>query len=556
MSKSLKSGIIATCVIFSGGVLHTHGTGSFFPELPFAVAVSSVILYTSLFINRDNVILGVLSFTGLSVLYRAYLYLFPASMLRFDPDAHAVRSQIIVQTGSLGGIVPDFYHNAPVFHILGSVTSLITKLPVNISYVVFPIIVGILMSIFAAVLAKHMIKSTQAVLPAVAIGAVSASTIKYSVGPIPMTLAAMYFAGCIITILLYRRSHNSRYFIIFALFSIAAALTHKIPILFLVAFLSILSAYTVAYKKVSKQSIQLVSPSLLLSAFVLLALQWIYIADFLPTFGRLTGAIIFATGESLVSQPDPAAAIFVDPPLLIKIRNLAYFFVSTGVAAVIGLYLFRHAKNMNVRILQTAALVTVGITLPSLVFGTNPGFKRVFVYGSIFVAVLIAVGATHISNLSIPGAKKTSVVVVLAILIVNPLSVVATPDFPGTHRTYFTQQEVDGKHFMNSKVPEKVHLDMYYGDEVFNFSRAAGGDDRHQRTVPNVEDSSILMSKELTDGTLLEQNYTYIGLRTDIDIYRLKGGRYNLTWDPEQALNQSYQRIYANGGSTVFHRTD
>ncbi|WP_435320310.1 hypothetical protein [Haloarchaeobius sp. TZWSO28] len=556
MNRSLKAGIIAACFIFSAGMLHTHTTGSYFPGLPVAVIISSALLYVVMYVNSYSLVIGVIVFTGISVLYRVYLFISPESMLRLDPDAHAVRSQVIVQTGHLSGIVPDFYHDAPIFHILGSGTALITGLPIDSAYVVFPIVVGISMSVYAAVLAKCVSSSSKAAVAAAAIGAVSASTIKYSIGPIPMTLAAMYLACSVMTTMLYRRNTGGRYLLILILCSIVSALTHKIPILLLVFIFGVLAVYTRVYSNASGEMVPTEASLFLILGISLLALQWIYLADFTRAAVRLIyGSLLSSELSSHSLQPYPSAAIFIDPSVFVKVRNLSYYFVSTGFAAIVGISLFRHADNRNVRIIQAAALATVSITLPSLALGTSPGFKRVFVYGSIFVAVLIAIGVVKISTSSIPNAKMVSIAVVLVILIVNPLSVVATPDFPGTHRTYFTQKEVEGKHFMNDRVPEKVYLDMYYGDEVFNFSRAASGDSQYQRTVPDVERYPTLMSKELTEGTLTDRNYPYIGIRTNVVIYRLKGGRYALTWSPQQETNRTHHRIYSNGGTTLYRAT-
>jgi hypothetical protein len=64
-----------------------------------------------------------------------------------------------------------------------------------------------------------------------------------------------------------------------------------------------------------------------------------------------------------------------------------------------------------------------------------------------------------------------------------------------------------------------------------------------------------MYSRELLSGTLAEQDFEHVAPRTDVRTYQLPGGRYTLDWDPQQVIDSSYNRVYANGGS-VFSLSD
>jgi len=551
--RKLKLAVAAACLTFSAGVLYTHLTNTLFPGLPVGTAVAAVVLFSGVYLDRHQPTLGIAVLVVLALAYRLYSFAFPASMMRFDPDAHAVGSKVIMLTGDLSELVDTFYQIVALFKILGAEAALITGTRIDTAYSIFPVIVALCMPLFAAVLARRVSMDTRAPVVAAAVAAAGASSVKYSTGPVPLTLAAVYLAGFVMVMTFAYHDFDWQILVTLGIFASAAAFTHKIPLLLLIGVAVVLTVYSGIYEQVKDRTVSNLGPRIAVFSTLFVVLQWFYVTVFIEDAVYQIFGLLGLVGTS-VNLTTPAAAALVDPPLPVKLRNLSYFFITTSIAALAGAELFRRAGNRNVRIVQSAAVVTVGISVPGLFLGSAPGFQRIFVYATAFVSTLVGVGISRFAKAEFPSTRSIAAFTVIVILIVNPMSVTATPDFPGTPREYLTADEVGGKVFSNQYIDEVVYMDLFYGDETVDFGRAARGANYQQQTVPSPELHPGLLSRELTEGTLLQQNYQYIALRTDVDVYRLAGGRYRLTWQPEQALNksQSYQRIYSNGGVAIY----
>jgi len=532
-------------------------SGTLFPGLPFGLAIAVCALVAGSVWSQISTAAGVATIVLLAVAARLFGYLFPASMLTFDPDAYAVRSLIIANTGHTGQTVSDFYGAAAGFPVFGAEVKLVTGLPVEAAYAVFPLLVGFLLTLFASVLARRVTSDRDAPIVAAAVVAVGASSLMYGMAPTPQSLAAIYLAGSVVILMatVTDRLHWRHLFLL-SVFLLAGALTHKIPLLLFTGISCVLVGYSIIIQladiRPTPHSIGIIAA---LGATAL-AFQWIYLTGYFER-GFLKIFRVFGFAALLPSFPvgNPTAATVVDPPLTISIRNTLYFFVTVGTGGIVALELFRRYSDAHVRLLQAAAGVTVGVILPGFV-GLGPGFQRTYMYATVFVAALIGVGAKRLVRSGRFSARPVAVGMLLVILVANPFSVIAMSDFPNTPRQYLSVEEVEGKHFANDRIEQIVYMDLYYGDETVDFEAAARGDEYHQYTVPDPRWVPGLLNNELLNQTLLKHEYPYIAIRTNVEIYRLKGGWYRLTWSPERALDSthSYQRIYDNGGVTIHAR--
>lgn len=555
MSQGFK--LALSLVFFTVAIilLITHTTGSLYPGLPLMTIIGVIVVLIIYAFTNIGQIRTVLCLCLLAVASRLWTFIFPASMIRFDPDSYAVKSQVIVNTGSLEATISGFYQSAAMFPLTGSIATLIFGIPVDKSYSIYPIVVGLALPLFAAVLARRISKSKIVGPIAAAIVTAGAASTIFAAAPIPITLAAIYVAATIITLTVAPTQFRLQKALVYLLFAAAAGLTHKISLFLLTGILVTYTIYTgvvtVFGMEIKNKKMGVIS----LITISLLIVQWFYLTDFILGAIYQISAVVLTEVRN-VGTTNPSAAIRATRPLIISLQNNAFYLLSLLFGGFAGIYVFRDFYQWRVRLLQSAALITVVVTLPSAVMGSGPGFQRIYIYASVFVAALISVAIARIVSWEIVRGDlrwkhRIAIAVLIVLVIVNPLSVIATPDYPGTSRQYLTEQEVTGKTWTNNYVSVIVYRDLYYGDEVVDFKRAAEGPTWHQEQVPNPWDPGLL-NEELYNGTLPSKDYQVVSLRTDVTYYRLRGGDYRLQWNPIAKMDTKSNRIYANGGVVTY----
>ncbi|MFC7202649.1 hypothetical protein ACFQJC_03925 [Haloferax namakaokahaiae] len=552
MAKSAKLAASVVLLSLSLHVLGSHVIGYLYPAVSIALIIGVIGILLVLVATDLRSSKAVYLLAGLSAFHRVWLYTFPASMMRFDPDAYAVRSQVIINTSSIDTVVGDFYHIAAAFPITGAVTSLITNLNIDAAYAIFPLILGFVLPLFAAILACHVVPSKASAPVAAAIVTVGAPSTTFSIAPIPITLASIFLTGAVAVAVLAPTRLRLRWIILIMVFGVGATFTHKLPLLILAGISGLFVVYTKGLRVVNSEVRDSYGNMLTGLAGSLLIVQWAYATNYLQDgvfhIFELVGVSV-ANGNVTA----PLAAERLSQPMLVSLMNNIFYPLLLEVGGVAGLLFIREYRRRNVRMLQAAAGVAVLLTVPSVVTGLGPGFQRVYIYGSAFVAALIAAGLTKVEWTDSRWRQVFAATAVVAIIISNPLSVAATPDYPGTPRQYLTAAEVEGKQFTDDHTEGVVYRDLVYGDEVVDFEAASRGDDWHQRQVPNPWDPGLL-SSELYNGTLLTKGYERVSLRTNVDVWRLRGGWYRLDWNPEQSLNKVYNRVYSNGGVVTYDK--
>ncbi|WP_143423252.1 hypothetical protein [Halegenticoccus soli] len=575
--RKVKIAATLATVCFSAGILGTHTTGMLYPWHPLgAIGAGLSLIWGIWAVRTRREGLAVVVLAGLlAVGYRVYSFAFPSSLMGFDPDAHAVRSQIIIQNGGTEQLIGLFYSEAVLFHVLGAETALITGLPIDTAFGIFPLTIGVGVVVFAATLTNQLQRSWgvsgeavgKAIAVAAVVAAVGGSTIRYATMPIPTTLSALLLASFVSVFIVYRETgFDIRPFIILAGLVAALVYLHKVSVLIafgIVIFLTLL--WSVDWWITSRSPASYVSGPVIGLLGVIISVQWLFVTEYINPYTGVVVILAALTNAdlSLLSQtPTYTAATKYTVPLWRTVLNSSFIPFILGAGGVAWLSLFtRRRGDVPTRAVLAAAAVTVGFALPGLAISAAPGFRRQFAMASVFVAVLIGIVCTRAwapwSSSTAGRERVVSVLlvsVVAVIIVTQLLSPLATPDHPDMHRQYLTEAEVDAKHFSNQHVGDLVHAEMYYADEVVDFPRAARGGAVHQQTVPNPQWRPGLMSIELLNATLIEQEYEYVAVRPKVEIYRLVGGRYLLEWEPERELDSNYHRVYVNRDVNIYRQ--
>jgi len=204
-------------------------------------------------------------------------------------------------------------------------------------------------------------------------------------------------------------------------------------------------------------------------------------------------------------------------------------------------------------------LVGVGIITP--VVG---GFVCPLLFGEFFFAIVTAIVITPALLLLRRGEKDEIRTVVTGLLAIGILSMVIIsqfgaaglfPDHPEKTRMVLSAGEVEVQSWEAEFIEEPVPSDPYYSDFVSNPKHAVN-EGRHYEmsNVSHPYHPGVIKNEELLNATLLNQEYKYFAYRTSVEIYNLGGG-YKLTWDLQQALNQSYSKVYSNGDVDTYYNS-
>jgi len=408
----------------------------------------------------------------------------------------------------------------------------------------------------AAMIAYRVSGDSNAGVIAAAITSINPSLFKFSVAPIPMTLAGVLLTCAIALLFIDDFRSSYRYVGLFALLVWTAAVVHKIPIFLLTAIGGIYMIYSgIAQWRQQEQSLNL-GVFIFLFGFCILIVQWLYFTSF---FGRALENIFVSVQVDRAELTETAIEVGgvsrYATSLEVSIFHLSPLLLTLLIGAFAGLELFRRRGDRNVRLLQTSAVVLAGVSIPGLFIGAAPGFKRVFVYLAPIVAALIGVSAVRLRSSSLPGRKLLVGIVLISLLGISPVTTVGNFDHPDAHRQYLTEQEVAEKQFSNQHATETVFRSYYYQAEKIDLERGAQGIKGEQKGVNNFRLQEYgYVAIEFFNSSLVAKDYAYVALRDDVSLYRLPGGRYRLRWNPENGLNNTRARIYDNGGSTLFYQ--
>jgi hypothetical protein len=564
--RRIKTAAIIASFTISVGVLGSHTTGSLWPWIPVSVglamlAVLGGILWRS---NQELSAEPVLTLViAIAVFYRAYTFIFPASMIGLDPDGYAVWINQLVAAGSLEAMNLGFYQNAAFFPLINGIFSLVSGLPVRKAMVIIPVITGILIPFTVYVLARYMAQKrvVQVGLVASLIAAVATSNVHYSFWPIAQVFATVFLYLLFIVSVRYVYASRNRYrfSLLFIISLLAVSLTHKFPVVVVVLFIGTFAVLHLLPQVVT-QRLGIFEPRqsgiwmLFGVSLMVLFIQWGYVSDFLDSVA-LKILSVFATETVTVSSPllHPTAAIDPYSEIVgILLRNLhAFVLLAVGATAWLLLaYTKRNERSVQVLLVIATVLFLlfpIGIVAPSALLPS-----RVVLFIEPLLAALVAVAVISQRSWSRNILNRAwSVVTVGVIVLVILTQVVATgaaPDFPGAPRMYLTSEEVTAKQFGYQYLNHSV-TDPYYVSEEAYPDRAvsATGTLKMERLTTYGS-----LTASLYNATLISDCHPNV-LYRQVEVYRFQGP-WSLTWNPQQALDWHYNRIYANGGAKHYSR--
>jgi hypothetical protein len=554
--------ITVAALVLAVGAWGTTVTGEIYPTLPLGLGIAGTVLVVGLF-HRLTTNLSIAIAIVLGAGYRVTVFLWPNSMIFMDSDTYALRSYAYLN-GGIPDYLDGFYVDASAFPVFGAEAAAMTGLDVATAYVVFPLVVGVLFPLGAALIVKRVV-GEGSIAPAIAafVAAFDPASMMFSYAPIPLAMASVFvllsFVGYFVLIDEYdtvRSKSRTGAFVLIASLSVAAGLTHKVPLAVFALYLWCTLVVGVAMRKsfVGRKG------ALLLFGVVAVITHWTFLTDY---FAR-AAVILSDVLSSSVTISDPVSvneySRTYNPELIGRLRHVIYMPVVLATAGVAWLVVFiRHPsyrKVSSVILLLGGAAGAAFVVIPGKFVPAAPGFQRIFLYATSIIAAIIGVGVAR--NLQSPtvrsgvSARKLLVgTIIVSILLLQVFSAPASPDFADGPRFYLTEQEAATKQFAHEHVDEVVRMDAYYADEVIDFERASQVPSQYE-IVPKPEDQPEMMASELVNGTLPEQNYRYVTHR-ETRVYRIDG-QVIITWDVTGYLNSEYSRYYDSGPAHSYYR--
>ncbi|WP_152420541.1 hypothetical protein [Halococcus thailandensis] len=502
---------------------------------------------------------------GIAVFYRAYTFVFPASMIGIDPDGYAVWINQLVASGSIEAMNVGFYAKASFFPLLNGLSAIISGLPVRTAMIIIPLLAGILIPLSVYLLSRYITheKATEVGIAASLIATVAAQGVHHSFWPISQSLATLFL--CLFVVVSVRSisgpSHRYRFSLLFVVFLLSMALTHKLPMLVTIMFAGMFIVLTLLSRTVATQlgqkqrggyNVWMLFGMIFMMAFI----QWSYISNYLSSVVAKLIALFGSESASVSAtllQPTAAVSPFSEiVGILLRNLHALALLVPGAVAWLILVYTNRSKRFVQVQVLQA---VTAGLFLlfpVAIVVPSEFNYSRVTLFIEPFLAVLIAAAFIDQSGRSRKLLARAWSMMVISILmfvvVTQPITVEAAPDFPGSPRMYLTSEEVAAKEFGHQHMDNSATDPYYAGEQPFP--------DQHV-TASGVLDTTrenryTSLNSALYNATLLSDCPPDI-LYRQIDVYRFQGP-WRLTWDPKSVLDTHYNRIYTNHGAKHYSR--
>ncbi len=548
----LKAVVVATCWILTATVVAAHLDGQLYPSLTVGVGlVVTILAGVVLFVPSLPTRLFLALIVVLSVFYRTYIVLFPASYLGMDPDKFAAAMVVLMETGRVAMLDFNFYGEAPAFLLSGAMTGQVLGLPGLSILDVYAVAFGLFFPLVGYVLARSL-ATPRAGLYAALLGSVATASVMWSVMPLAQTLAVALWVSLLFVLGRYLEGKQHRYVILTFVLAVTLLYTHKATTL--LVFGTVIACAIALFVNRDQWSLDAVRRATSVSTLFVLALlsvvfvfvQLAILTDYLPmVVGRLL--VAFGAGGGTATPPpiDPTAAAPVAQDLAGFVFRRSYGLLLVPLAGLGWLLLYRRSdSNYASTILAgsavAVALMSIGVVSLSAV---NP--SRIYFFAELLFCVLIA--ATILNRHRPSQRRRLLVAALLPLLLFSQLATpLVAPDHPQGERQYLTAQEVEAKQF-SGHVPGRIATDMYYAREIVRLDDKAAND----RTYVPVDG-------QLLNGTVTENgNTSYVAFREDVRVYRLYGrlkGRWRLTYNPTPRYDRAYDRVYANGGVSVYDR--
>jgi hypothetical protein len=549
-----KVTLAVASVCFGAGILITHQTGRLYPELPIAMTLAVLALAVPLFITRSETKIShvVLAATVLAVMYRVFVFVYPASMVGLDPDGVAISVDQIVASGTLRPVESVFFYNsAPGSFVFTSVYSVVADVPASDGFVVLAVCLGIAAPLFSALTTGQLFDQHHPAVGVAAIGgSVGATSIRFGTAVNAQTLSVVLMFLIVFVLVTVVARANDRTFILGILALVLLMFTHKIalfvPLLMVGPFavVAVLSSRFGLPPEIEFQDTVSLVTNVTLLLGLMLFLQWFEIT---PFFRSVLVKVEVLVNTVLLQGSVSAPTATVDPTLATTpysglIGTAQRYLYALGLMAVAGLgwvvlSITRYRERRPQLLLVAGAMAVGAISLSAITSGTSTP-QRLLSYTEVVLVVLAAV-PIGVSVTRRSKAVKTAGAVDLAALVISQLfTAAAVPDRPDTRgRMYLTDQEVAGKAHVMDHVNGQAHTDAYYARETIPSAF-------HLGTAANQQFATL--NQGLLNGTIHEKNHSHVLWRDGTRIVRTGSGLWRLEWDPTTTLRTNYNTVYDN----------
>ena len=556
--------------VFAAVVFYSHQVGGIFPALPVGMVVAVGVLLVSVLhrpvVNRQTAFVALAGFTLLSMLYKIYLFSYPASLVGFDTGLYAHQTQLLLDANHVQGLEAaeiGFYARAPLFILLNALIALLGGTSPEAAMVVYPIIIGVIYPVSAFILAQHIAvrEPLRTAAISAAVAAVATLSLQYGFHPLAQTLAVALWLALLLALVRYYDRRTRADFLLVAVFLTSLLLTHKIPgIVVGGTLLTLLGVTTLTEKREVSQTLGSSAPilPLLIFTWITVFVQITFITGFIrrvvlrgvvaisPTFFSTFVERVFA----LFGGSDPAggatAPDAVINPLLVFSMNNLYTITLFPLAAVGWVALFIHQRTDPY---TRVVLAGSGFLMLFVVLGyvrrvvANP--RRFTFFAEVILIVLAAavVGWLFVIIGRSFSLAKVPVIfgIVLFLFMAQVFAMPALPNHPVGPRDYLTETELQGKRFTQSHVPDRVHTDFFYAAKPPANPSQVG----EPRKYLSMDEELLQRSNNLT-------RHDYVLYRKNVGVYNTPGKLWRLNWNAVRLFNRTYSRIYSNDGTTVF----
>lgn len=547
----------AVLLAFGMAVWGYHLTESFWPWFPTFGGVSALAVFAGVVRRRGlslGTVVGLVAAVG--VAYQVGIFALSPTVPRIDGQAHAVQAQWMLESGTTAVMRSDFYDTVALFNLLTATTSKLTGLRADDALVVYPLALSIAVPVVAVILARRVRPAGSRVAfgTAALLGALGISIVQIGSGPETQAITVPMLVVAIWAIVRYARTGCARTFAVAAVTMGGLALSHKVPVVVLLAVVltATCAAVIVGLRPTARR--RLVHLTFLTG--LVLALQWVFATVFFETVVETIVETVLGfveEGAGIGPGADTTHAEHAIPSTVMSVVHnvhLTLYALSFVAALALTVRTLRTDRTPENVVLLSATLVLgiwVGLGTVTPLIGGN---FRALVYGQIFFAIVIGI---WIGEQRTPAEAESrhsrlravKLLLVAVVLLAQFGAVTATPDHPDGPRLYLTHEEVENKDFQAEFIDEVVYADRYFSNVVTDPRRPVERGHRYEMATVAQPWHPGIVGRELLTGTLIEQEYPYVSYR-EIDIYRI-GGWYRLTWDPESALDETYNRIYSSG---------
>ncbi|WP_254822982.1 phospholipid carrier-dependent glycosyltransferase [Haloglomus halophilum] len=519
----------------------------------FGVGMFLLITYS----NTDSRYILLLIISG-AVLWRVYLFTFPASLIGIDPDWFAWQVFRVSNTGTIEPILSHFYGRAPLFIVFSSMFNHVGEVGVSWSLIIYPFILGIGFPIFVYSIISQLWGNRNHALMGASLIAVEPTSIAWGIYPIAQSLATFFFVASILSVMSLYDHNKSRYYLVFITFVLAMTLTHKLPILYLVLFFGFILILIMTYSVLSYFDIRLESERVVQGTNIIRTIQLAIFTSviLIVQFGIIT--VFLASILPIGTSKPPAISPVVETKWVVNpiseyssiyhwFWKLEYHLIFFPAAALGGaLTLLGHTSD-RIDMRTTCVLAAAGITtflfsvsfaLPELLPGGNSRWEF---FAAPFAVVLIIGLYRGVTS----KTKKSILIFILLIMVISQVfSGIAIKEGPGTQRYYLTEPEVSAKAFSNTYVQQPVSTDSYLAKE----------------RIPSQIDYQTSNQYRNYNSNLFNRNidadsFKYLLYRSDQEIYRGEHSSWRLRYNPQPEIeaNKRIFKVYTNRNTILYH---